>query len=339
MQPTRSIIMMHGRRHARRLSLAALMLLLPGCGGLQSSLDPGGRDAERIAQLFWWMTAGAVVIWLGVLGLAVYAARARPEEGERKSSFLIIGCGAVIPTIVLAGLLTYGLWLLPAMVAPAPEGSLKIAVSGERWWWRVRYPPRQGVTVEVANEIRLPVGRTVEFQLTSSNVIHAFWIPSLGGKRDMIPGRVTRLALTPTRTGVYRGVCAEYCGASHALMAFDVVVMEEAEFTRWWDAQARPAVSPADGLPARGSEQFLANGCGACHTVRGTPARGGIGPDLTHVGGRLSLGAGTLPNDLDDLHRWIAGVNRIKPGALMPAFPMLPPDDLRALAAYLEGLK
>lgn len=337
--PTPDSFAGHLRGDVPLLCLVLLGVFATGCDGQQSSLAPGGREAGQIAHLFWWMTAGAAVIWLAVLGLALYAVRVRPEVGRRKAGFLIVFCGAVLPAIVLAGLLAYGLWMLPSLVAPAPEGSLRILVSGEQWWWRVRYPEREGVTVELANEIRLPVGETVEFQLASSNVIHAFWIPSLGGKRDMIPGRVTRLALTPTKIGAYRGVCAEYCGTSHALMAFDVVVMEKGEFLRWWDDQAKPAADPVTPLAARGRDQLLANGCGACHVVRGTMARGVIGPDLTHVGSRLSLGAGTLPNELDNAHRWIANANHIKPGALMPAFSMLPPDDLRAMAAYLAELK
>jgi cytochrome c oxidase subunit 2 len=321
------------------LGAAVIVCMACGCSGPQSGLDPAGREAEQLAGLFWWMTAGALVIWFAVLGLALLAARSGPAHDLSKSGWLIIGGGAVVPAIVLAGLLTYGLAILPGLVAPAPAGSLEIRVSGEQWWWRVRYPERDGRAVELANEIRLPVGEPVQFLLESSNVIHSFWIPSLGGKRDMIPGRVTQLALTPTKTGTFRGACAEYCGASHALMAFDVVVMEKGEFERWWAGQAAPAAEPATPVAIRGRDQFIANGCGACHSLRGTSARGVIGPDLTHVGSRLSLGAGILQNNPESARRWIAHVNRIKPGALMPAFPMLPEAELEALAAYLEGLR
>jgi len=280
--------LMRGR--IRCLSCAGV-LLLAGCSGVQSALDPAGREAERIAHLFWWMVAGAVVIWLAVIGLALYCARARPESFSRRwASLSIIGGGAVVPTVVLAILLVFGLAMLPGLVAPAPAGSLQIAVSGELWWWRVRYQTPGGETVALANEIHLPVGEPVEFRLESDNVIHSFWIPSLGGKMDMIPGRVTRLALVPTRTGVFRGVCAEYCGTSHALMKFDVVVEEKDDFNRWLAHQARPAEPPTEPLATRGQQLFLANGCSACHTVRGTPAAGRIGPDLTHVGSRRHAG-------------------------------------------------
>jgi cytochrome c oxidase subunit 2 len=216
---------------------------------------------------------------------------------------------------------------------------LKIMVVGEQWWWRVRYEPATGGAVDLANEIRLPVGEPVLFELESPDVIHSFWIPSLGGKMDMIPGRRTRLTLQPTRTGVFRGTCAEYCGASHALMAFDVVVMEKNEFARWLDEQRAPAADLDDPELAPGREQFLANGCSACHTIRGTPARGLVGPDLTHVGSRRSLGAGIVSNDTEGFVRWIEQTDRVKPGVHMPHFRMLPAEELAALALYLESLQ
>jgi cytochrome c oxidase subunit 2 len=172
-------------------------------------------------------------------------------------------------------------------------------------------------------------------------VIHAFWVPSLAGKIDMIPGRINRLALEPTRTGRFRGVCAEYCGTSHALMAFDVVVVEKAEFARWLAAQQSPAAPTADAAPQveLGRQRFLANGCAACHAVRGTEARGMIGPDLTHVGSRRTLGAGTIPNEPGGFARWLEETDRVKPGVLMPHFRMLPRGEREALVAYLEALQ
>jgi cytochrome c oxidase subunit II len=323
-------------------SVSAGALWLAGCGGPQSALDPAGRGAERIADLFWWMAVGAGIIWLAMVSLAIYAIHVRPEaHNQRVAAVLIIGGGAVLPTVVLAGLLVYGLALMPELLRPASANALQIVVSGEQWWWRVRYLPAGGNsgTVELANEIRLPVGARVELHLESPDVIHSFWIPSLGGKIDMIPGRRNRLALEPTRTGVFGGTCAEYCGTSHALMRFDVVVLEQADFAVWLTHQHAPAQPPAQPLAARGQELFLANGCGACHTVRGTPATGVVGPDLTHVGSRLSLGAGLLPNEPEAFLRWIAYTEHVKPGVHMPAFGMLPPEDLHALAVYLDGLE
>jgi cytochrome c oxidase subunit II len=306
----------------------------------QSTLEPAGQEAERLAVLFWWMSAGAAVIWTIVVGLAGYAILARRRrDAPRFERFLIVGGGLVIPTVVLAGLLAHGLAMIPGLVGPAPAGSIRIHVTGEQWWWRVRYQGSGGATIDLANEIRLPAGEPVELVLESRDVIHSFWIPALGGKADMIPGRTTRLVLRAERPGVYRGVCAEYCGSSHAFMAFAVVVMEPVAFARWLDAQARPAVPPATPLEAQGRAAFVASGCGACHAVRGTVADGVIGPDLTHMGGRLSLAAGRLSPARGDIERWLAHPAALKPGARMPAFGMLPHEDLVAMAAYLEGLR
>jgi cytochrome c oxidase subunit 2 len=191
----------------------------------------------------------------------------------------------------------------------------------------------------VVNELRLPVGQRIELQLSSPDVIHSFWVPSLAGKMDMIPGRLTRLAIEPTRTGTFRGTCAEYCGASHALMAFSVVVMEPGAFRTWLATQARPASTPADAGALRGEAAFMENGCTACHTIRGTPAAGVIGPDLTHVGSRRRIAAETLPNDPEALIRWIKQTDEIKPGVHMPAFRALGREDLSAMATYLGGLR
>jgi len=287
------------------------------------------------------MVGGAAVIWVLVLGTAVYAAAFRPdrEHSDRTANLLILGGGVAFPTLVLAGLLSYGLYLMPRL-GPAIEGDgLVIEVAGEQWWWRVRYLPEEGEPFELANELRLPVGERVELRLTSPDVIHSFWVPSLGGKMDMIPGRTNRLVLEPTKTGRFRGVCAEYCGDSHALMAFQTVVVPRPELEAWMERQRAPAAEPAGPEAARGRELFLADGCGACHTVRGTPADGRVGPDLTHVGARLTLAAGTLGTGRADFERWLARADGVKPGVHMPAFGMLPRRDLAALAAYLEGLE
>ncbi|HUQ93819.1 MAG TPA: cytochrome c oxidase subunit II [Bryobacteraceae bacterium] len=222
------------------------LLLLAGCGGPQSALAPAGRSAERIAELFWWMAGGLIAIWLSVTILAVWAARARDNSDRRRQARLLILSGAIIPATVLCGLLIYGLALLPELSASAPQGTLKISVYGEQWWWRVRYEPASGEAFELANEVRLPVGEKVEFLLRSHNVIHSFWIPALGGKMDMIPGRVNRLVLHPTKTGIYRGVCAEYCGTAHANMAFEAIVVSGEAFRTWMAHQAAPARQPAE---------------------------------------------------------------------------------------------
>jgi cytochrome c oxidase subunit 2 len=225
------------------LSVCALSLI--GCGGVQSALSPAGREAQQIADLFWCMAAGSIAVWLTVIGLAFFAVRASPDVDRRRQARRLIAAGALTPTVVLAVLLFYGLSMLPDMVAPPPKGSLRISVYGEQWWWRVRYEPPGRQPFELANEVRLAAGEPVEFLLHSNNVIHSFWIPSLGGKMDMIPGRVNRLVLNPVRTGVYRGACAEFCGEGHARMAFTAIVLDKVEFARWLDEQSLPAAVSA----------------------------------------------------------------------------------------------
>jgi cytochrome c oxidase subunit 2 len=303
-------------------------------------LAPASFGADWIADIFWLMTAAALVIWIIVILLTVNAARREPDHRDpQRSGFLIIGAGAIVPTLALALLLIYGLAPIPVLLAPAPPGSLQIDVSGEQWWWRVRYRPNGGEAVALANEIRIAVGAPVQFNLHSPDVVHSFWIPPLGGKVDMIPGRATRLVVTPTRTGTFRGACAEYCGTSHALMAFPVAVLEPEDFNRWLTAQALPARQPVSERAIRGRDAFSENGCGACHRIRGTTADGVIGPDLTHVGSRMSLAAGILPNTADAFVRWLRHTEKVKPGVHMPMFRMLPEDELQALAAYLDGLE
>jgi cytochrome c oxidase subunit 2 len=322
------------------LAACALAVVLGGCGGVQSALDSAGREAQDVAVLFWTMLAGSAVVWLGVVGAAIYATRVRPgPHEERVGRAVILGGGVALPLVVLTGLLVPGLAMIPALRAP-PTDPLRVEVSGEQWWWRVAYHRPGMEPVESANEVRLPRGRRVELVLTSPDVIHSFWIPSLAGKVDMIPGRTNRLVLEPTRAGVFRGQCAEFCGTSHALMAFNVVVLEPDAFDAWLAHAAAPAASPpADGPAAAGAKLFVDLGCGGCHTVRGTGAQGVIGPDLTHVGGRESLGAGILPNDHGAFVRWIAATDEVKPDVRMPAFGMLPSAELDALAAYLESLE
>jgi cytochrome c oxidase subunit II len=206
-------------------------------------LNPAGSPADGIATLFWWMAAGSVVIWIGVLALAIYVVRAVPNDARERQAKQLIVAGAAIPTVVLAALLAYGLLLLPRALQPAPPETLRVWVHGEQWWWRIRYEPADSAPFVLANEIRLPVGRPVEFLLESDNVIHSFWVPSLGGKMDLIPGRTNRLLLRPTRTGTFAGMCAEFCGRAHATMRLTVIVLPVDQFQRWVVAQAAVASS------------------------------------------------------------------------------------------------
>ncbi|MFH5803069.1 cytochrome c oxidase subunit II [Alienimonas sp. DA493] len=328
-----------GRFVAPFVGGAVAVVAATGCDGTQSALAPAGPAAERVLTLFWWMLGGGVLIWATVAALAVYAiVIERPKYELDPTRWWVIGGGVVAPTVILTVLLIYGLGLIPPLVRDAPPGSLTVEADGVRWWWRFRYRTPDG-PVETANELHLPTDEPVQFLLRSEDVIHSFWIPPLGGKVDMIPGRENRLALEADRAGTFRGACAEYCGASHALMNFDVTTQPREEFDAWLAAQAAPAAEPTSETAALGARVFLRSGCGACHAIRGTPADGVVGPDLTHVGGRPTIGAGLLPNNEANLVRWIARPDGLKPGAEMPAFDHLPKAELRALAVYLKSLK
>ncbi|MET3577311.1 cytochrome c oxidase subunit 2 [Mesorhizobium robiniae] len=317
---------------------AASLLLASGFAGVPSALEPAGEEAQQIAVLFWVMLSGGAVIWLGVVGLLLHSALFnRRVLNERSASRIILWGGVIFPSVTLCALLAYALWLMPGLrpFAQASSAGLRIEITGKQFWWEIVYHPSQGPPVASANEIRLPVGERVELTLKSADVIHSFWIPPLGGKMDMIPGRTNRLSLMATKPGVFRGPCAEYCGTSHALMAFSAVAMEPDKFRSWLAAQA----IPAERAGAGGGALFLRHGCGSCHFVAGTDARGTIGPDLSHLGSRVTVGAGILPNTEDAIARFIARPERIKPGSSMPAFDMLPPDDIRAMAVWLRGLQ
>jgi cytochrome c oxidase subunit 2 len=315
-------------------ALVAGPALAEGEATAQSVLHPAGRDAEAVAHLFWIMTGAGAVIWAVVIGTTVYAVlgRRRPQS-ERFADRFILLAGVVFPTVTLAALLVVGLRLLPDWRAgDAPD--LRVHVTGEQFWWRLVYETPGG-PVETANELRLPVGAEVEFVLTATDVIHSFWIPALGGKLDMIPGRTTVLRLEPTRTGTFRGACAEYCGLSHALMALVVVIEEEAAFADWLEAEARPAEGEAPGA-------FVQAGCPACHVVRGVTdgaVAQGVGPDLTHLAARSTLAAGTLPMDEATLAAWIADPEFFKPDARMPGFGHLAEGERDEIVSWLMGLR
>jgi cytochrome c oxidase subunit 2 len=331
------------RRHALCGWVLASITPSLACDGPLSAMDPAGRDASEMFAIFLWMAGGAAAIWLFVMALALIlgtrSARRQPHDASRQSAVLIVGGGVIFPVIVLTSLAFAALPALPRTLALPDDQSLRIEVTGRQWWWRVRYVTPGADPVELANEIRLPVGRRVTLRLASDDVIHSFWVPSLAGKLDMIPGRVNHLALEPQRTGTFRGACAEFCGTSHARMQLVVVVTEPGEFTRWLGEQADRAVPAMPGEPSVGQTAFAQSGCIACHAIRGTDAAGVLGPDLTHVGSRTMIAAGLLPMSVANLREWIRHAERLKPGVHMPAFDHLAPETSSAIAAYLAGLR
>jgi cytochrome c oxidase subunit 2 len=311
--------------------------LPPAAPLLQSALAPASAAAEAIDQLGLVLFAGGAAILALVLALAAIGALGPPRR--TKAGPWLIGGGLVFPVVVLGALLGYALHMGSALSVVASRPT-EIEVTGRMWWWEVRYvDAATRANITLANELYVPIGRPIEIALRSDNVIHSFWVPALAGKVDMVPGRTNRLVVRAREAGVFRGQCAEYCGTQHAWMAFYVVAVPEEAYRQWLARQAAPAAEPADAFHAQGRRAFLREGCGACHTVRGTPAAGTLGPDLTHVGSRLSLGAGRLDNHVGTLAGWIADSQTLKPGNLMPAMNVFSGEDLRAVAAYLESLK
>lgn len=304
-------------------------------------LDPAGPFSERITTLSWALLAMAVLVMV-VVGFALASAlfgspALKKRLGGRR---LIWGAGFAFPVVVLTGLLVWGLTLTSSLSSRPTGDELRIQVTGEMWWWRVTYLDADGrVIAQDANEVHIPVGRPVLFELTSNDVIHSFWVPQLAGKLDMVPGRVNRLRLTADQPGSYGGQCAEYCGGPHALMGLVVVAHAPEDFEREMVRLRAPASAPATQVAMRGADVFETSGCGACHTITGTSANGLAGPDLSHVGGRRSLGAGILPNNQGTLAGWIADSQTIKPGNRMPSYSVLSGEELMAVSAYLDGLE
>ncbi len=306
-------------------------------GVIQSVLAPHGPQAGQIATLAWVLFALTAAVLTLVTAATWFAIRGSPRLRAilaREKS--IVAFGLIFPAVTLTLLLGYGVWLMRSHASTEGD-ALLIEVTSEQWWWRVAYAG--AAPIASANEITIPVGRPVEFTLKAADVIHSLWVPSLGGKVDMIPGRTTRLRLTADRPGVYRGLCAEYCGGPHALMAFEVIALAPAEYDTWLTREAAPAVAPSNEAEQRGQSLFMAAGCGTCHAIRGTTASGTIGPDLTHIGSRRSVGIDTLKLTQANVVRFIAEGQHIKPGNRMPEFRVLAPDERDAVAAYLLGLR
>jgi cytochrome c oxidase subunit II len=305
---------------------------------MQSALEPGGPVAQAIASLTTVLSLGAAAVLILVMALLAYSSLAPPRRVS--TGLWVVGGGIVFPVVVLTALLVYDRSLTEALTAPAPPGARRIEVEGRQWWWEVRYPrPGGREPVVTANELHLPTGVPVEISLTTLDVIHSFWAPSLAGKVDMVPGRRNQLTMRADREGVYRGQCAEFCGVQHAGMALVVVAQSPAAFEDWLAREASPAHSPATPEQTGGLEAFLSSGCGGCHTIRGTAALGRLGPDITHIGSRRTLAAGTLANHAGTMSAWISDGDRLKPGNRMPSFAHLDASTVAALTAYLTSLK
>lgn len=329
---------------ARRAVLFGLatLLLTTGCPSPTSTLDPRGPAAARLADLWWlmfWLSIAVFVLVMGVLVYAVYRARRNRGSPPPLSDLkLIVGGGVIMPAIILVPLLVVTIRTSSALIPDAPVNALRIEVTSHQFWWEIHYPDH-GVTT--ANEIHIPVGQPVKLLLHSADVIHSFWVPPLHGKLDLNPGHTNTLTLQADQVGVYRGLCAEYCGIQHALMHFMVIAEPADQFTAWLVRQRQPAPLPTTSLVQQGRQVYSAAGCASCHAIRGTDSlgtRGSVGPDLTHLASRRTLAAAVIENTRENLARWIRDPHSIKPGVRMPE-TNLDERSLNALLAYLETLR
>ena len=340
---------------ARGACIAA-SALAAACGGgntSQSALDPAGPQAERLSGLWWVFFYVLVAVYVAVMAFlvagVVRSRRRRAGEGdeeivtpdagrERRLGRAVAGAVA-LTTVTLFALLAASFLTGRRVYSLSDPDPLEVRVIGRQWWWEVRYDAdRPSEIVAAANEIHVPVGRVVRFRLESRDVIHSFWVPNLHGKKDLVPGNPAETYLRADRAGEYWGQCAEFCGLQHAHMRLVVVAEPPEQFEAWLDAQRRPAPEPATASQERGRQLFLTGTCVMCHTVQGTPARGTVGPNLTHVASNKTIAAGSLANTRENLARWVTDSQSVKPGTRMPQHT-LAPEDLEAVLDYLESLK
>jgi cytochrome c oxidase subunit 2 len=331
-------------RPARVLGLAALIVVtfaMAGCGLLDSpatTLAPQsdfGWVSHRIfLQILRWDTAIFLVVQ-ALLLIAVFRFRERDPKAvprQVRGSVRLELIWTLIPAVILTFIAFPTVAAIFRTQGAPPPGALRVMVIGHQWWWEFQYPELGIVT---ATDLHLPAGRAVSLEI---DVIHSFWVPRLGGKRDATPGSQTRIVLTPDTPGVYHGQCAEFCGASHANMRHVAVVETPEAFQAWAEKQKAPAATPPDGSPAAtGLQLFRTGTCVGCHTIRGV-AEGGIGPDLTHVASRRTIAGGILANTPENLARWVRHAPEVKPGSVMPEQP-LTDAQVASLVAYLQSLQ
>jgi cytochrome c oxidase subunit 2 len=289
------------------------------------------------------MAAGSLAILAFVMVLALYAALREPQrELQIAPNAIILAGGVVLPVVLLSALLLYAAMLMAQLREgqAAGDDDLQIEVIANQWWWEVRYPGKVASDMHVvtANELYIPVGRSVSVRLRSRDVIHSFWIPNLAGKMDVIPGKERRLRLQADVVGRFRGQCAEFCGAQHARMGLLIVAEPPRAFDARMERMRASRTAPASDAALRGRVAFFLHACADCHTVRGQAEQGTSGPDLTHLRGRAWIGAGTLANTPENVASWIARSERIKPRNRMPSYAHLDEATVAALAAFLtEG--
>ena len=326
---------------ARILSLS-IIAVATGCSGNQSALDPQGPPAIHVEHLIIGITIVCAAVWvlvMIVLGWALLRRRSSDSSQPRERLLTKMVSTAVAATVIIIAGLTVASFYTTRSIGLPEDAALTITVRGQQWWWQVIYAdPDPALSFQTANEVHIPVGQDVRIQLESGDVVHSFWVPSLAGKQDLVPGRSNGLLLRAERPGIYRGQCAEFCGLQHTHMAMLVIADETGDYQRWAAAQRENGAMPTEPDAAAGKVAFLSKPCAACHAVRGTPATGTTGPDLTHIGSRQTIAAGLLETTRGSLAAWIADPQTLKPGNNMPMVP-LTSAELRDISAYLESLK
>jgi cytochrome c oxidase subunit 2 len=323
-----------------RVALCMPALAVSGCAWdvPRSTLAPRSDLASAILDLYaliTWVSIGIALVVSTVLIVVLLRFRARPGRPmptQTRGHTALEISWTIAPALVLLVIAIPTIQTIFRTQGPTPPDALEVIVRGRQWWWEFHYP---ALAVVTANELHLPVGRPALLRLEGPDVIHSFWVPQLGGKRDVVPGRRLRITLTPTVAGEYLGQCAEFCGASHALMGVRVIVQPPDVFERWAAGQAAPPAEP--GAAAEGKAIYTRSACVGCHTIRGVSA-GVLGPDLTHFGSRATLGAGILPNTIENLTAWLRDPAALKPAVKMPNLGLSEPE-ARALATYLLALK
>jgi cytochrome c oxidase subunit II len=309
-----------------------------------SIFDPVSTPAHEIRTLAFFTLSITGAIFLIVAGLLTYSIvryRRRPGDDDREppqvyGSNPIEFAWTTVPVLIVFVLFLITARTIYAIQAKAPPpGSIGVRVIAHQWWWEFQYPDG----AKTGNELHIPVNRPIRLHLQSADIIHSFWVPELGGKRDVVPGQINELTFVATVPGMYYGQCAEFCGLSHANMRFRTFVDSPDDFAKWDKAQlAGPAPAPAnDQLASDGAKVFADSPCTTCHMIQGV-SKGYIGPDLTHFGSRTTLAAGVLKNTPENVARWIEDPQEVKPGANMPPL-LLPGAKMSALVAYLESLK
>jgi cytochrome c oxidase subunit 2 len=331
------------RKHVVRILAVCCVYTCVGTSQ-QSVFEAAGRQSSHIESLWWFFFWLLLIVFVSVMSVLLWALlRRRETEASIQDSLKLkrIVTGATLGTVlILLGLIVISVVTGKTIssLRSAPNGMV-VEIQGNQWWWYVRYSNSDASRIVVtANEIHIPVGRPVMVRGTSADVIHSFWAPGLHGKRDLIPSHITTEWLEADKPGRYRGQCAEFCGLQHAHMSLWVVAEPPEAFDKWYIGQLAPARQPSDPAKQHGQRVFLNSACVFCHNISGTPATGQVAPDLTHFGSRLTIAAGTLPNNKGNLGGWIADPQTIKPGNHMAQVP-IKPEDMQPLIEYLESLQ